>query len=85
MDAVHAHAEVGGEHGKIGTNDYLWTMYESWCYVKAPPILNKWLWQGKKRADGPKKHERTNQSKLNKMGMMAGWMEIGTHVRIGVS
>lgn len=85
LDIVHAHAEVGGEPGKIGTNDYLWTVHGSWCYAKAPPILNKWLWQGEKRVDGPKKDERTGQSKLSRMGMMGRWMEIGTQVGIGVS
>jgi hypothetical protein len=35
MDAIHVHAEEGGEHGKVRNNtplkivDYLWTMNES--------------------------------------------------------
>jgi hypothetical protein len=43
MDAIHVHAEEEGKHGKFKgnippkTNDYLWTVHESWCRVNPPP------------------------------------------------
>jgi hypothetical protein len=51
MDVIHVHVEKGGKHGKIRgnippkTDDYLWTMHESWCCAN-PPTLNKWLQEG---------------------------------------
>jgi hypothetical protein len=44
MDAIHVHAEKGGEVGKVKgdipleTNDYLWAVHESQCCVKPPYI-----------------------------------------------
>jgi hypothetical protein len=42
---------------------------------KVPNVCGE---QGKKGANGPKEDERVNQSKRGGMGMMGGWMELGT-------
>ncbi len=40
--------------------------------------------QNRKGFDGRRKGERIGRSKLKRMGMMGKWMEVGTHLGIGV-
>jgi hypothetical protein len=49
---------------------------------KTPNGCNEW--GKKKRVNGPKKDEGTSHNKLRGMGMMGEWMEVGTHLGIGV-
>jgi hypothetical protein len=39
--------------------------------------------QDGKKADRPKEGEGTSQGKLGGMGMMGGWIEVGTHLNKG--
>ncbi len=40
--------------------------------------------QGRNRTNGPIEDEGTSWSKLGGMGMISGWMEVGTQLGIGV-
>ncbi len=42
-----------------------------------------WLVKQKK-VNEPRKDEVINQSKLGRMGMMGGWIEVGTQLGIGI-
>jgi hypothetical protein len=37
-----------------------------------------------KKVNEPRKDEVINQSKLGRMGMMGGWIEVGTQLGIGI-
>jgi hypothetical protein len=48
---------------------------------EAPSGCGEWNGKG---ANGPREGEGTSQSKLRKMGMMGGWMEVGAHLSTGI-